>query len=356
MSVGVTFKFVVSQATICNHLLAYLSVVDYINLRRATVNCISRQLPSPAQLVSRRLVRRLKHDLEFTEENVDHLMKALAGAYADKDLNGGEAAFTGGFLLAVLRGESFDAERQDIDIFASFYNDGNWGFLEPPEDVDNHEQYDDLMPFARIFNYKMQNTRVQFVMCRRQGVPQAIRAFDMSICKNAFIPDRGVLYIDDLEGLTRQQCVVNVDSVVRGIYKVQFRDTLFPLYEREKKRIDKYRARGYDVRVVHAPRNALGDMFVMDPDQAGVFDPDEMYMLMGCHAPPSCVFTPDCRCQNTRDPNVRYCIQRSEIGCDCEHHRVYYRTLRERWVARKRQRFVEEYERCWLRAAHDGEN
>lgn len=347
MSVSLFHQVLRQPGIVDNHLLAYLSVVDYINLRRATVNHISRQCVKPADLVRRRVESRLKRDLHFTDEQVAHLFKLLS---THDDEESRHIFLTGGFLLTLLTGAPFDATCQDIDLFSTRHDfESNFGFggdyRKSAEHAQEQEEYSGMKTVMDVCNYKVQDVHVQVVVCRTANhLPSLVEHFDMSVCRNMFDVVNG-LYIADLEGVTRQACDAELARVIGQVKNLHHRDTLWPLYQRQDKRIQKYRARGYDVRVVHPPRETLGEAFVMDVNDVRVFNPDDIFELMGTHSPASCVFSRDCKCKSVEDAKSRFC---DTDACECDHHMVFYRTLRARWIKRQQAVFAEEYARYWL--------
>lgn len=323
------------------HLLGYLSVVDYINLRHATVDFISTQIPKPADVLKQRLCNRLQRELSFTQEE---LMRFLGWLEHNEER---EMFLTGGFLVALLTGSPFDVVKQDIDVFSTDMDyDSNFGFTGNPPAFPSDESYDEDFPMSMVCNYKVQSARVQIVVWHRaNGRPwDLIDHFDMSVCRNAFNLKRG-LHVGDLSGLTLEECDVDMTNLLSRISKIQHRDSLIGWYERQEARFSKYRARGYDVRVTHPQGDALKNAFVMHTNVVGIFDQREMYALMGTHSPASCVFIPDCRCKSALDANARYCIPNT---CSCDHHKVFYTTMKERWVARKREALALEYTNFWF--------
>lgn len=320
---SVSFKKVISVKPICQHLIQYLSVITYINLRIATVNYISHQNVTPHALALRRLRQHLMRGLRFTEMEAEHIERLLAGEY-------GAMILTGGFLVALLTGAPFDAKTQDINLLA-FESHPDFGFTEASEADEDGEGC-----------YMIQDTHVRIICdpsaCSSYGL---VTDFDMDICKNML--SARSLCIENLQGLTKQTCIMKMEDVLRSEPGMSWKDTLVPMYERLQHRITKYKARGYDVRVVH-PKE-VQNAFCLDLNNAALSERDAL-SLMGKHHPDSCVYTRDCKCESR---GKKFCDTMLPDGkfCSCEHHLQFYAEVKRRWAKRKQEAFTREYMAFW---------
>lgn len=319
------------QVVILNHLIPFLNVLDYINLRRSLVR-FSPLLPSPAQLLLHRFEHRIRHELHLEEKKATALISLLT--------QHNDIFLSGGFLVSLLRGDAF-RDGQDVDLFIQ-----DTDILRDTvfwKDFQNDAwEYDGAIQIFHIVNSGL----VQFVINWDYTTKEAISRFDISICRNAFNTTFG-LRIHDMNGLLRSQCIVNMPEWLSNVSKLQYRDSLKNCYVRLSDRVKKYEARGFYVGYNIGTKEEIESVLKYPPDK-GVFveNREDIYRLMGMHNPDSCIYTKDCRCKGAGDPAARWCYK-GRINCDCEHHKIFYVELKKRYMEEHAQKLWEEYEAYW---------
>ena len=187
----------------------------------------------------------------------------------------------------------------------------------------------------------------------------SISRFDIPICRNAFNLQSGLRLCHNLEDLTRQRCTVVLSDWILRIRTLQYLRELKGYYTRLNKRIEKYQRRGFQIDIVKGDEESIRSAFVVDISKAPRIEKrDEVYRLMGKHNPDSCVYGKDCTCKSAGDPNARFCnltTRRRDLGgffsrvhfCDCEHHMVFYREMKQAWIIDHVDTLWREFQIFW---------
>lgn len=326
--------------TICRHtpimktLVCYLSVVDYINLRRATVNAIPSSFVSSSELAFQRLVCRLK---EFTALN-PALVEELIRLLCECD----DFYLSGGFLVALLRNDPFDIRTQDLDFFVAESSYQGSPLIKDAEPggfglfPDDEVSYARVMPFLRVFT--LQNSPVQMIVHEcKEKVLESISTFDLPICRN-YLSRQAGLRFSRLEDLTCARTLVDTAQLLSRIYGLPHRTNLQPIYEKNASRIIKYRQRGIDVQIRVADAKTLTGLI----QPSGRLPSYEMtYRLMGKHTPPLCFV---CPCAQSRyNPRCYYLYLR----CKCVHHVAFNAEATETYDTWRRDLIIKEHIEFW---------
>lgn len=319
------------------NLVPYLSVVDYINLKRAVVRLPS-AIISPADLLFRRLVSRLGTFTQLDPSVIAELIRLLC----ERD----DFYISGGFLVALLRGDPFDFSVQDLDFFvteASYQSSEKlktlpitnpWSLSDEPD-----EEYAHVMPFSSVFN--ILNSQIQFIAhTSKKDVQQSIGTFDLPLCRNYFSFKTG-LRIFKLEDLTTQRTTVETSQLLSRIFGLQHRTHLIRIYEKNRGRIEKYRQRGFDVRVNVATPEVLDSLL---PPKGGTPTYHVTYQLMGMHAPVSCALGRVCRCKTERYNKECY---RVHHRCKCKSHILFNEQATERYAKWRHALMIKEHIEFW---------
>lgn len=323
------------------NLVPYLSVVDYINLKRAVVRLPS-AIVSPADLLYRRFVARLAISTQLDSSVIAELMYLLC--------NRDDFYISGGFLVSLLRGDPFDVSVQDLDFFvteASYQSSEKlkalpqyqpWIF--PPEKDD---EYAHVMPFSRVINFA--NGSLQLIIHpSKRAVQQSIGTFDLPLCRNYFSVKTG-LRIFKLEDLTTQRTTVETSQLLSRIFGLQHRTHLIRIYEKNRGRIEKYRQRGFDVRVNVATPEVL-DTLITPKGETPSYQ--VTYQLMGMHAPVSCALGRVCRCKTEQYNKDCY---RVHHRCKCKAHILFNQQATERYAKWRHDTIIKEHIEFWSKNA-----
>lgn len=328
-----------------DHLIRYLSIVDYINLRIATVNVISPLLPLPEHLLMERFIYRMRNEVGLDNDRLQTLTRLLC----ERD----DFYLSGGFLLALIRGDPFDAKKQDVDFFVTepsyqgtfiqTYDERRQVNVIPVDDL-----YGLSLEFLRVFDlFDLGQGRIQFIVHESKQVSRhSIQHFDIPLCRNFFSMKTG-LQIFCLEDVTRGRTTIQTSSLLQRVYDLKERTRFGEIYKRNASRIDKYRKRGFDIKVQVTDKDTLRSLIPIGADlakeQARRFD--RIYTIMGMHNPPSCVFTADCRCTSEYDSVRRYCLD--NFQCDCNHHQAFRSEAEAKFVIMRRETIVSEHMAFW---------
>lgn len=324
------------QVVILNHLIPFLNVLDYINLRRSLVR-FSPLLPSPAQVLLRRFEHRIRNELHLKEEEAAALVSLLTQR--------NDVLLSGGFLVSLLRGDAF-RDGQDVDIFIDNEHVLKDSLFEGDTANDNMWDYDGIQPI-----YLYNRGIVQFIRNEARIAKESICRFDISICRNAFNANFG-LRICDMDGLLSSHCIVNMSEWISNVSRMQYRKSLKDYYIRLGDRVKKYEARGFYIGFNIGTKEEIEPLFHYPPEHAPFIEErEEVYQLMGMHNPDSCIYTKDCRCKGAGDPAARWCMNHLTLSrvhnCDCEHHKLFYAELKKRYMEEHAKKFWEEYEDFW---------
>lgn len=317
-----------------NHLIPFLSVIDYINFR---LTChMPKGLISPSDL----LLQRFKHHIRalLSDEN-EEIIATLISFLTQRD----DVYLSGGFLVALLRGDVFNKVEQDLDFYFTDESLLRTSALNKNEEINFDEgAYDGSVDSIRVQTGVYNNIRIQFVLhISVSSMRYGINHFDIPLCRNAYNYFFG-LRLGDLKSLTSSQCIVPLRSWYERVRNVKYQTTLKDKYDRLKYRVEKYRARGFEITF---ESDLERDDFVRSIEYVPhITKRDEIYRLMGKHNPDSCIFAKDCRCKGAGDTKARYCDTKR---CSCEHHAVFYRELKERWAEELADKMWEEYEEHW---------
>ena len=340
---------VLKQSVVLNHLIPFLSIIDYINLRRALVR-ISPLLINASDLLLRRFERRLEEELHLESHIITSLVSLLTH-------EGGEVFLSGGFLVSLLRGDAFQKE-QDLDLYfcnASVLKDTPFDInsFDGEEAREDFEYPNFLAIYSRIFS----GVKIQFIQHKnknnllsdKNNLLSGIARFDIPICRNMYSKSTG-LRICHSESLTRSSCVVDVPFYMESQGLVAKRNLFKNKFKILKKRVEKYRLRGFNITFETYIDEEDFKLLFKCPIEHVPFigNRNEIFRLMGAHNPPSCIYSKDCRCASAGDPAARFCTNHfSKIHCDCEHHVVFYQLLKVRWTENMIQQLWEEYEKEW---------
>jgi hypothetical protein len=334
MSKGVVDNHPLKQSVIVNHLIPFLSIIDYINFRRSFRQ--SKLLPSPADLLLRRFESRIRNELHLAEEVIATLVSFLT----QRD----DVFLSGGFLVSLLRGDAF-RDGQDLDFFFSDYDllrDTPF-WIEADHNIDNStgRVYDGMVDVVYVYT----RGHVQFIEHdSSKMLLNSISRFDIPVCRNAYNRSFG-LRLCNIDALTHMQCVVDIPQWVGRARNINHLESLASFYGRLSERIEKYKARGFSVGLRVGEKGEVEPLFQCPVENVPhVNSRSEMFKLMGQHNPDSCVFTKDCRCKGAGDPAARWC---KITGCDCEHHQVFYQEMKKRWADEHAYTLWEEYEAYW---------
>lgn len=335
-----SFEEVIHQKPIMESLLPFLSVIDYINLKRATVNVISPKIPSPEALLLTRFMYRMRHEVGLSDDYIQvitHLLCERDGFY-----------LTGGFLLALLRGDAFDAKKQDVDFFVTeeSYRGTFIEAFDPhraitPED----DTYGMSMDFLRVFD--LGQVRVQFIVHESKELSQhSIFHFDIPLCRNLFSKRSG-LKLFCLNDITKQSTTIHTVDLLTRVYDSKERTRFTEIYKRNLSRIEKYRHRGFYIRVIVSSKKTLWSSIPIGEDlareQACRFD--RIYPIMKMHNPPSCVYTTDCRCNSEHDEKGKYCTE--NFDCQCDHHRAFRKEAEAKFIDKRKEAILKEHLDFW---------
>lgn len=326
---------------IISALLPYLSVLDYINLRRSIP--LRSGLISSKELLFRRFSQRIRTDLCLPEE----VAVALETLLRDRH----DVYLTGGFLIAIMRGDPI-VVGQDVDIFHSddqLYESFPRDPKLPLVDMDN-SGYDSLAGLMVILTNMYGAAKIQFIQHHSSEPLENITHFDIPICRNAFNLTLG-LHIFDLSGLTEQKCSVNLVEWISNFKDLTRCCGLKPLYQRLVDRIDRYYRRGFEIGVITGgDEKTIRALFKCDIDNVPfIKERSQILRLVGKHNPDSCIYTEDCKCANSdykcrevRDPRHGMVFR-----CECDHHMVFYRELKMAWLQDHVDKLWKEYEAFW---------
>jgi hypothetical protein len=339
---------ILKQSVIMNHLVSFLSVLDYINLRRALVHVSSSNI-SPADLVLRRFKNRLIHDFNASEEVVVTLVSLLTER--------SDVFLSGGILVSILRGDTIKREGQDVDLFFSDYlilkdtcfwinPHANVNFNPADDDADVNRVYDGMVEVIYVYT----RGDIQFIEHKSDAaILDSISKFDIPICRNLYNKERG-LRIQNMKALTRGHCVVDIPQWVGRVRDMHDRTSLTPCYERLLHRMKKYEERGFELEYRVGTQEEVQPFFKYPIEKVPpIIDRIDVYRLMGKHNPDSCIYTKDCKCKSAGDPAARWCTNFISTihSCNCEHHQVFYKEMKSRYLEEHATRLWEEYERYW---------
>lgn len=359
MSELIGVRGVLKNKDIVSCLIPFLNIIDYINLRQAVP--LNKSLISPTELLSKRFSHRIRSDLGLSEE-VARALECLLFTEPEKR---SPVYLTGGFLVALLRGDPF-IEGQDVDLFYNGDELLHESFPKGDGDdttirVDTSQEYEGLTSIIDVKTNHYGQAKIQFINhigC--ESALTSISRFDIPICRNAFNLQLGLRLCHNLEDLTRQQCTVVLSDWISRIWKLQYLRELKGYYTRLNKRVEKYQRRGFQIDIIKGDEESVRSAFAVDISKAPRIEKrDEVYRLMGKHNPDSCVYGKDCTCKSAGDTNARFCnlTTRREIFsngwaskvrfCDCDHHMVFYREMKQAWVIDHTDTLWREFQIFW---------
>lgn len=324
-------------APIMANLVPYLSVVDYINLRRAAIRMVT--IISPADLLFQRLVARLKSFSHLDLSVVSELIRLLS----TQD----DFYLSGGFLVALLRGDEFNVSVQDLDFFVtkdSYKSASQFPGLDVvrytiPPAFEAEEEYAHVMPFLDVVNIR--DSPIQFIVHEsKEQLHQSISTFDLPVCRNYFCKKAG-LRIFRLEDLTKQCTTVETFQLLSRIYNLQERTHLIPVYERNQKRIEKYRKRGFEVHIKLATPEELKPLIPLRNEVPAY---DLIYDIMGSHLPAACVSGFRCECKHSEYNIVCWGWFRS---CQCDAHVEFNVQAIQKYDAWRKKIIIQEHINFW---------
>jgi hypothetical protein len=324
-------------APIMDNLVPYLSVVDYINLKRAAIRMVT--IISPAELLFQRLVARLKSFIGLDQTLVSALIRLLS----TRD----DFYLSGGFLVALLRGDEFNVSVQDLDFFVtkdSYESSSKFPGLDVirytiPPALESEEEYAHVMPFLGVVNIR--DSPIQFIVHEsKEQLHQSIFTFDLPVCRNYFSKKAG-LRIFRLEDLTTPSTTVETSQLLSRIYGLQVRTHLLPVYERNQKRIEKYRKRGFEVHIKLATPEVLRTLIPLK-NEIPLFD--LFYDIMGSHLPMSCESGFRCECKEQGYNIVCYRWYRN---CECKAHVEFNAQAIQKYDAWRKKIIIQEHVNFW---------
>lgn len=318
---------------IVQNLIPYLSVLDYIQLRRT--QRFPKGLITPAALFWVRLLQRIRRDFQLSEE----VALAFEKLFTETDL----FYLTGGYLISVLRGDPF-VVGQDIDLCYTQLKVEEITVFSTIQLMDEFLEYQDYLRGIKSIGFIH---GIQFIEhYKGSSIPIDINRFDMNICRNMFHFKEG-LKCKELDLLTHRVGQVDLVEWVGRILGYFPYETLKFVYEKLSGRAEKYRSRGFEIKIKIGTKEEVYPLFVVDPDDM----PDSLednqnwiFDVMGKHNPDSCVYTKDCKCKRG-DQFSRWC---SIIhACDCEHHMAFLKEYKEQWSAQRAEKLWKEYQEFW---------
>lgn len=324
-------------APIMANLVPYLSVVDYINLKRAAIRMVT--IISPADLLFQRLMARL--------ETFSHLDLSVVSEVIRLLCTRDDFYLSGGFLVALLRGDEFNVSVQDLDFFVtkdSYESSSKFSEFEVarytiPPAFESEEEYAHVMPFLDVVNIR--DSPIQFIVHEsKEQLHQSISTFDLPVCRNYFCKKAG-LRIFRLEDLTKQCTTVETSQLLSRIYGLQVRTHLLPVYERNQKRIEKYRKRGFEVHIKLATPEVLRILIPLK-NEIPLFD--LFYDIMGSHLPMSCESGFTCECKKQGYNNVCYRWYRN---CKCKAHVEFNAQAIQKYDAWRKKIIIQEHINFW---------
>lgn len=330
------------HAPIVVNLISYLSIIDFINLRRA-VKALPSSIGSPAELLFQRLVLHLKRFTQLGADLRDELIRLLS----ERD----DFYLSGGFLIALLRSDTFDVSVQDLDFFIT--NDSFQAspkiqrLVEYRDDVpfcvvpDTDLQYAHVMPFLRI--YDIANSPVQLIVhASKETLHQSIYTFDLPVCRNYFSRTAG-LRIFRIEDLMYQRTTVETSQLLSRIFGLQIRTELVPIYATNQRRIEKYRKRGFNVKVNVATPKEL-EPLIPPKNEMPLYD--MLYYLTGRHGPSVCSTGQACLCTHSNyNPRCYHAYHR----CLCEAHVAFNTQIKAQYEIWRRRHMIDDHIAFWSR-------
>lgn len=213
-------------------------------------------------------------------------------------LEQGRYWLTGGFLLDVLHWdyERFTCSNCDIDIATDHPMSHDYLLLdamkrqlppsEVPPDVIADDVRMDLSDYGHsrfiidVFNYRVlvadAMKTVQFIQVEKDRAKDYISGFDFSFCRNAFDGHRLYLASGNVRSIVTREFYVPVAEQYFSQLKNQSPARVFTCFKRIQERLNKYRARGYDITTCHlglsdslnciaGPNRKSGSSFYIDP-------------------------------------------------------------------------------------------
>lgn len=318
---------------IVQNLIPYLSVLDYIQLRRT--QRFPKGLITPAALFWVRLLQRIRRDFQLSEE----MALAFEKLFTETDL----FYLTGGYLISVLRGDPF-VVGQDIDLCFSDFDVTKNTIFNTIENNKLVEYRDNILGITGIGGVH----GIQFIeYFSGATIPIAIKRFDMNICRNMFHFKEG-LKCKELDLLTHMAGHIDLIEWIRYILGSFAYENLKIWYTKLSGRAEKYRSRGFDIKIKIGTKEEVYPLFEADPDDMPESLKDNRswrFELMGKHNPDSCVYTSDCKCK-MGEQFPRWC---SIQACDCEHHKAFLKEYKEKWSSRRAEELWKEYQKFWIK-------
>jgi len=315
---------------VMSHLIPYLSVLDYIQVRKC--QRFPKDLITPAQLFWKRFSWRIRRDFGLTEEIACHLEKL----FTESD----KFCLTGGYLISVLRGDT-RVDGQDIDVCFSAYDIATDPILNM---IRYKEEYETILNgISRVGAIH----GIQFIEhYNKRYIPTNIKTFDINLCRNMFSFKEGLKCMS-LDSLSKMSARVDLGEWISNIPFLTSKQCIKDLYTRLQNRVEKYHRRGFDITVKIGSKKDVYPLFVCEPEDMPTETKTNkplIFEIMGKHNPDSCVYTSDCRCKS-RGFVGRWCT--GAEACNCPHHIEFQKEFRKKWSTQRAEKLWEEYADFW---------
>jgi len=317
---------------VMSHLIPYLSVLDYIQVRKS--QRFPKDLITPAQLFWKRFSWRIRRDFGLTEEIACHIEKLFTESE--------NFCLTGGYLISVLRGDP-RVDGQDIDVCFSEYDMNTDPIFKsiPNNQMVDYEHFLGIKCIGAIHG-------IQFIQYwNSKGIIPNIKRFDINVCRNMFSMKEGLKCMS-LDSLSKMAGRVDLGEwISSNIPFLTSKQCLKDLYTKLQNRIGKYHRRGFDITVKIGSKKDVYPLFVCEPEEMPIerkTDKNLIFEIMGKHNPDSCVYTSDCRCKS-RGFFGRWCM--GADACNCPHHIEFQKEFRQKWSTQRAEKLWEEYADFW---------
>lgn len=230
-------------------LVRYLPPIDYIQLRRTF--CAVRKKSGLPSVVS--VVR------EWVDMYLDRYMGEKEAVSFKVFLWKGRFHLSGGFMLAILRGDAINPE-QDLDFYTTEVpiEDEQYGLpdleivgqLAHDGVIDGRlshpcpQEYEPLFDIQVFGHTTTESFReVQFISTR--NIRETVSRFDFAFCKNIY--GHGHVYVDNPDAVSHQKCTAVISDKLHKTYELLDQDTYAEKY---MNRIDKYQQRGFQIDLI----------------------------------------------------------------------------------------------------------
>lgn len=237
------------HAPFVQHLVHYLAPIDYIQLRRAFCAVRKRSgLPSVIAVVRK-----------WVDMYLRRYVGEKATSYFEYLLCNGHFYLSGGFMLAVLRGDSVNTD-QDLDFYTTELpvDDEECGMvslaavdiLQDAEIITGchahgvPQEYDNIYDIQVFGHIELESLRhIQFISTK--DVRETVSCFDFIFCRNIY--GNGKLYVEDPDTISLQKCAAIISDKIHKNYQTLNQDMYAQRY---MNRIEKYQQRGFQIDLI----------------------------------------------------------------------------------------------------------